>query len=70
MVTPAAMSSSFLRSRRCAETSASSLRLLTPRISVGIVEDHCLDPEPALAIEADEVRQVVLPLRVLGADGA
>ena len=36
----------------------------------GIVENHRLDAEPALAIQADEVRQVILPLRVLGADGA
>jgi hypothetical protein len=35
----------------------------------GIVENHRLDAEPALAIQADEVRQVILPARSR-ADGA
>ena len=69
-VTPAAISSSFFVCRTMAPTSASSRRLLMPRISSGFATRHCGDGQPALPVDADQVRQVVLALRVLGRDAA
>ena len=51
-------------------TAASSMRLLMPRISSGSATRHRLDRAAALAVDRDEIRQVVLALRVLGGDAA
>ena len=46
MVTPASISAPFFLSRRCAETTARSRRLLTPRISVGSSSITVPTPSP------------------------
>ena len=51
-----------------ADVSASSLRLLTPRISRGSSTRQGLDAQPAVAVNPDQVGQVVLALRVCGPD--
>ena len=70
MVTPAAISSSFLFCLMIALTSASSLRVLMPRISRGVVHDDGFDRQLPPAIDGNQVGQIVLALGVPGRDGS
>ena len=70
IVTPAAINSSFFVCLTIRLTSASSVRLLMPRISCGLSTSKRFDRQLPPAVDGDQIGQVVLALRVLRRDPA
>ena len=68
MVTPDAISSSFLRSLKMADTSAKLLPAVHPQDLPGVREADGFDRQSLTAVNPDQVRKIVLPLRVCRPD--